>query len=98
MATESDADRLSLFALDGVTATFGADSLTVLFDGPMGESTTGINTKKARATARTSDLDSYSIVEDSATPLIISGTSYTVRRRYDDGEGMSYLALEAPDA
>lgn len=93
MGIETDAMRAALLAQDGVTATFGSSSFTVILEKPE-VVVNDIVTEKVRALARTSDLSDASVVEDSGTPLIVGGVSYTVRTMLSDGEGLTRLWLE----
>lgn len=96
MAVESAADRaIFLSANDfGVTATIGGSSVTGIFDNDFVEVDAGggvpFAVQQARFLARTADVSAVA----EGTTATISGTSYKVAVRQDDGTGMTTLVLE----
>jgi hypothetical protein len=96
MAVESADDRaIFLSANDfGVTATIGGSSVTGIFDNDFVEVDAGggvpFAVQQPRFLARTADVSSVS----EGTAATISGTSYKVAVRQDDGTGMTTLVLE----
>lgn len=91
VAIESDTDRDKLLEDFGVTATKGADSITVIYDHGYVEfdNIAGI---RPTALALSSDISSYAIVVGDT--LAISGTNYTVRVLQPDGTGYTLIVLE----
>lgn len=96
MAVESDADRLAFLVDFGVSATFGVDTVTGLFDNEYISVFTGdvvdVESSSPAFTCRTSDVPSIS----HGYTLTVNATAYTVHGVQPDGEGFTVLVLEAP--
>ena len=96
MAVESAADRaIFLSANDfGVSATIGGSTVSGIFDNDFVEVDTGggvpFAMQQPRFLCRTADVSSAA----EGTAATISGVSYKVAVREDDGTGMTVLVLE----
>jgi hypothetical protein len=92
MAIESDADRLMLLEDWGEDATYGASTITGIFDDSYSDMV-DIAGSVPVFTCRTSDVTAASVAVGGT--LTVSAGSYTVRALEPDGTGMTRIVLEA---
>lgn len=92
MTIESDADRLALLEDWSEDATYGASTITGIFDNSYSD-LMDIAGSVPVFTCRTSDVSAASVAVGGT--LALSAGNYTVRHIEADGTGMTRLALEA---